>query len=92
MGPSESAGKKVRAPTMRMTPTSSTVNSGVCTGKVPGDGGTCFFWARLPAMASMGTIMKKRPTSMAVASDRLYQWVLALMPAKAEPLLPVAEV
>ena len=28
---------------MRMTPTNNTVNSGVCTGKVPGDGGTLYF-------------------------------------------------
>src|ERR1700733_14074886 len=77
---------------MRMTPTSSTVKSGERIGKVPGDGGPSFFFARLPATASMGTIMKKRPTSIAVASDKLYQCVLALSPAKAEPLFPVAEV
>ena len=33
IGPSASAGKKVSAPTIRMTPTSSTTNSGVVTGK-----------------------------------------------------------
>ena len=39
IGPSESAGKNVSAPTIRTTPTSSTTNSGVVTGKVPADSG-----------------------------------------------------
>src|SRR4030088_412628 len=53
MGPRLSAGKKVRAPTMGFTPTSSTLNNGVVTGNVPSEGGTYFFLARLPAMASI---------------------------------------
>src|ERR1039458_8349212 len=35
MGPSESAGKNVSAPTIRMTPTSQATNSAPCVGKVP---------------------------------------------------------
>ena len=35
IGPSDRAGKKVSAPTIRMTPISSTTKSGVVTGKVP---------------------------------------------------------
>jgi hypothetical protein len=39
MGPRLSAGKKVKAPTIRITPTSNTLNKGVVTGNVPSDGG-----------------------------------------------------
>src|SRR6185437_5418977 len=42
IGPRLSAGKKVSAPTMTITPISSTVNRGVVTGNVPSDGGTYF--------------------------------------------------
>ena len=59
-------------------------------GKVPGPGGTDFFPARIPATASAGTIIRNRPISMARPSDTLYQGVLALIPAKAEPLFPAA--
>ena len=77
---------------MTMTPTSSAENSGVVTGKVPGDGGTRFLRPRLPAIASIGMIMKNRPTRVATPSVTLYQCVFALSPPKAEPLLPAAEV
>ena len=43
MGPRLSAGKNVNAPTIRITPTSSTVNKVVFTGNVPDEGGTLFF-------------------------------------------------
>src|SRR5271163_1344662 len=91
IGPSASAGKKVSAPTIRITPTRSTVNNGVLTGNVPAEGGASFFCARLPATASIGTIIRKRPTSIATVIDRLYQCVLAFRPANADPLLPVAD-
>src|SRR5215469_7931422 len=90
-GPRLSAGKNVSAPTIRITPISKTVNRGVVTGKVPRDGGTYFFWARLPAMASMGMIIKKRPTSMVTAPETLYQLVLPFSPPNADPLLPACE-
>ena len=73
MGPRLSAGKKVKAPTMMITLTRSAVNSGVVTGNVPGEGGTIFFRAKLPATASMGTIIRNRPTSMVNPMARLYQ-------------------
>src|SRR5580658_2838993 len=92
MGPRLSAGKNVKAPTIRITPTSSTLNNGVVTGNVPSDGGTYFFFARLPAMASIGMIMKNRPISMVIAPDVLYQRVFPLSPPKAEPLLPAMDV
>ena len=47
--------------------------------------------SRDPANAMMGTIIRKRPMSMAMPSVVLYQGVLAVRPAKALPLFPVAE-
>ena len=71
MGPRLRAGKKVSAPTMMITLTTSAVNNGVVTGKVPGDGGTIFLRPRLPATASMGTIIRKRPINVAKPTVRL---------------------
>src|SRR5262249_32164327 len=65
IGPSESAGKYSRAPTIRMTAASRATNVTECVARVPADSGTDFFRARLPAMASKGMIMRKRPISMA---------------------------
>src|ERR1700743_96210 len=92
IGPSESAGKNVSAPTMRITPTSRVVNSGVVTGKVPTVAGMLFFAARLPAIASIGISIRKRPAEIAKPSVELYQCRLALGQREAEPLFPVAEV
>ena len=47
---------------------------------------------RLPAIASIGMIMKKRPIIIASASEMLYHFVFAVSPPKAEPLLPVPDV
>ena len=92
IGPRLRAGKNVSAPTIRITPISSTVNSGVVTGNVPREGGTYFLRARLPAIASMGMIIRKRPINMVNAPAVLYQSVFVVRPAKAEPLLPACEV
>src|SRR5437899_4180117 len=92
MGPRLSAGKKVSAPTIKMTDTSSTLKSGPVIGKVPRDSGTVFLEARFPAIARMGITAKKRPASMTTPMLALYQSVLALMPANADPLFPAAEV
>src|SRR5207244_7216567 len=86
------AGKNVSAPTMTMTPTSSAENSGVVTGNVPADAGTRFLRPRLPAIASIGMIMKKRPIGIAIASEMLYHFVFAVRPPNADPLLPVPDV
>src|SRR5262250_3291453 len=91
IGPRLSAGKNVSAPTMTMTPTRSPVKRGVVTGKVPSDGGMCFFRPRLPAIASGGMIMKNRPKSIVRPSVVLYQNVLTLMPPNADPLLAAAD-
>src|SRR5262249_38192288 len=92
IGPRLNAGKNVSAPTIKITPIKSTVNKGVVTGKVPSEGGTYFFWARLPAMASIGIIIMKRPTSMVTAPVVLYQRVLVVSPANADPLFPADDV
>src|SRR5882672_10396924 len=91
MGPKLNAGKNVKAPTMMITLTRRAVNNGVVTGNVPGDGGTAFLRARLPATANMGTIIRKRPVSIVNPMVRLYQR-FPPRPANAEPLLPVPEV
>ena len=54
-------------------------------------GGEIFFCTSEPARAMIGTIIRKRPISMARPSVVLYHGVLAVSPAKALPLLPVAE-
>ena len=77
---------------MRMTLTNRVVNNGVVTGNVPSDGGETFLRARFPAMASIGTIIRKRPTSIAKPIVVLYQYVFAEIPANADPLLPVPDV
>jgi hypothetical protein len=64
----------------------------VVTGNVPAEAGTVFFFARLPAIASMGMIMKNRPTSIVNPPAVLYQGVLPLMPPNAEPLFPADDV
>ena len=61
------------------------------TGNEPELGGEVFLRAREPARAMTGTIMRNRPASMANARVWLYQGVLAVRPAKALPLLAVAE-
>ena len=63
-GPSEKAGKKVNAPTIRITPTSRKLKSGPVTGNVPADSGTFFLAASEPAMPRIGISMKKRPKNM----------------------------
>ena len=73
IGPKLNAGKNVNAPTITITLTSNVVNSGVVTGNVPNDGGTIFLLARLPAIASIGMIMKNLPTNIANPMLVLYQ-------------------
>ena len=89
-GPSVSAGKKVSAPTIRTTPTSRPTNKGPFVGKVPADAGITFLLARLPATASSGMIMRKRPISIAIPTVMLNHGVLAFSPINALPLFPVA--
>ena len=60
------------------------------TGNVPALAGAIFFCTSEPASARIGTIIRKRPINMARPSVVLYQGVLAVRPAKALPLFPVA--
>src|SRR5580700_2921021 len=92
IGPRLNAGKNVNALTISTTETSSTVNNGVVTGKVPADSGTYFFRARLPAIARMGITAKNLPNKVANPIVVLYQRVFPFNPPNAEPLFPVAEV
>src|SRR5438105_950487 len=88
MGPSESAGKYVSAPTITTVPTSRITNNDPCVGNVPLVTGISFFAARLPAMASAGMMKRNLAMSISMPMVRLYQGVLALIPAKALPLFP----
>jgi len=67
MGPSASAGKKVRPPMIRITPTTRPMKRGPVVGNVPADGGIDFYSASEPAIAMAGMIIQKRPTSIAMA-------------------------
>jgi len=80
--PQAKRGKKVNAPTITITLTNRVVNSGVVTGNVPNDGGTIFLRARLPAIASIGMIIMKRPISIVMPIVVLYQSVFAEMPRR----------
>src|ERR1700733_1594476 len=73
IGPRASAGRKFSAPTSSTVPISSQVKVAPETGNEPGPGGISFFAASEPAMAMMGTIMRKRPINMAKASVVSYQ-------------------
>ena len=91
IGPRLRTGKKVSAPTITITPTSSAAKSGVVTGKVPSEAGTIFFRLKLPAIASGGMIMKNRPNSIVRPSVVLYHLVFTEIPPNAEPLLAPAD-
>src|SRR5215468_8278072 len=67
IGPSASAGKKVRPPTMTMTPTTRPTNRVPVVGNVPAEAGTDFLVTSEPAIAMAGTIIMKRPTNIATA-------------------------
>src|ERR1035437_1338438 len=92
MGPSASAGKKVRPPTITITPTTRPMKRPPVVGNVPADAAMLFFSTSEPAIAMAGMIMKKRPTNIATPPVMLKNIVLAEMPAKADPLLPVLDV
>ena len=67
-GPSASAGTNVSAPTVITVPISTTMNSGVCVGSVPPDGGTLFAAASAPASASTGMASQYRANSITMPS------------------------
>src|ERR1700683_2668838 len=89
IGPSASAGKKVRPPMIRITPTTRPTNRPPVVGSVPADGGIDFLPAKDPASAIAGTIMKKRPTNIEQARVRVEKKVLPVMPPTAGTWLAV---
>ena len=56
------------APTIRITPISSPLNSGVSVGNVPELAGTIFYFTIVPASASSGITKMKRPIHIAAES------------------------
>ena len=52
-------------PSITITPTTRPTNSGLSVGKVPAETGTIFLRTSEPATASIGTIIRKRPMSIA---------------------------
>src|ERR1022692_1265467 len=73
---------------MITVPISRMTNREPFVGNVPLVTGINFFEARLPAIASAGMMKRNLPTSISRPIDKLYQGVLALIPAKALPLFP----
>src|SRR5215475_7161815 len=77
---------------MRMTPMSMPTKSGLCVGMVPTLSGTACCFASEPAKPRANIIGANRATSMTIPPTVLYQVVLVVRPAKAEPLLLAIEV
>src|ERR1700681_4041011 len=75
---------------MMTVPTSRTTKSEPFVGNVPLVTGISFFAARLPAIARAGIMNRNLAISISMPIVRLYQGVLALIPAKALPLFPAA--
>src|SRR5581483_2024389 len=73
---------------MTIVPINRTTNNVPFVGSVPLVTGISFFFARLPAMARAGMMNRNLAISMSIPRVRLYQGVLALIPANALPLLP----
>ncbi len=71
MGPSASAGKKVRPPTIRITPTRRPTNSPPVVGNVPSDGGTILLAASDPAIAIIGTAGQGEYNTNGVAHENI---------------------
>src|ERR1035437_11079253 len=86
MGPSASAGTNVSAPTMRITPISSTTKIGDVVVNVPAVAGTARLAANAPARAITGIMMAIRPNSMTTPPETFHH-VFGERPANAEPLL-----
>ena len=66
--------------------------SEVWVGIVPADAGVAVWRASRPARARTKTIGRNRPSSMTRPSERSQNGVLTVSPAKADPLLLLADV
>jgi hypothetical protein len=91
IGPSDRAGKKLRAPTSTVTATSQKIKRALWVGRVPLEAGTVFLLARDPAMARAGMASQYLETSITIPRARLKNRLLVLSPAKALPLLFAAD-
>ena len=91
IGPNESAGKKLNAPTSRTMKINNPTNIALQVDKVPAVVATCFFLARLPAMASTAIIGTNLTRAIISPREILRNGVSAPNPANAEPLLPPAD-
>src|SRR3546814_12171548 len=92
MGPRARLGRKVRPPRIRMIPTSNPIHSPPVVGKELLVAAVWRLAARLPAIASTGTITKKRPSHLAMPVTPLSKGVPAERPATADTLFPALEV
>ena len=90
-GPNAKAGKKLSAPIIRTIKISKKTNIPFVVESVPALVAIFLFPARLPAIASVPMIGRKRANSMTRPSETFKNTVFALKPAKAEPLLPPQE-
>lgn len=88
IGPSASAGKKLRAPTKSTINISKNTNIAFVVDKVPDVVAILLFLARLPAMARVPIIGKNLAKSITRPNDTFRNIVFPLKPANAEPLLP----
>jgi hypothetical protein len=71
IGPRHSAGKKVNAATITMTPTKAQAKVRPLVGNVPTESGTDFFVARFPAIARTAEATPNRPTNIVTPKVRL---------------------
>lgn len=90
-GPNANAGKKLSAPIIRTIKISRNTNIPFVVKSVPAFVAIFFLPARLPTIASVPMIGRKRANSMTRPSETFKNTVFALKPAKAEPLLPPQE-
>ena len=92
IGARANPGRYVKAPNSNTVVTNRIENVIPLTGKAPGPAAINFFFAREPAKAMIGKIIKNRPASMVIPRVLLYQQVFAVSPAKALPLFAPADV
>ena len=88
IGPKDNAGKKFSAPTKITININKNTNIALLVDKVPAVTATFFFCTKLPAIAKIPTIGNKRAKIIVKPILVFKNGVLALKPAKAEPLFP----
>lgn len=71
MGPSDIAGKNVKAPIITITPMRRIANNNESVENVPEEGGVTFFSASSPAKARLGHMIEIRPNIITTPKTRL---------------------